>query len=83
MKLYRQGQRFAFALAALDWFVPLSVRTDKAQRTRAYIVIGIILINLAICALSGMALWATNLSPQAMVAGTAITVISAVFYVTA
>ncbi len=45
MKLYRQGQRFAFALAALDWFVPLSVRTDKAQRTRAYIVIGIILIN--------------------------------------
>lgn len=83
MKLYRQGQRFAFTLAALDWFVPLSVRTDKPQRTRAYIVIGIILINLVICALCGMALFATSLSPEAKLAGTVVTAFSGFLYVVA
>ncbi|HSC75977.1 MAG TPA: GGDEF domain-containing protein [Pseudomonadales bacterium] len=83
MKLYRQGQRFAVALAMLDWFVPLSIRADKAQRTRAYVVIGIILINLVVCALSGMALYATSLSPEAKLAGTVVTVFSGCLYVVA
>ena len=83
MRGYRQGQRFAIALAMLDWFVPLSIRADKAQRTRAYIVIGIILINLAICVLCGMALYATSLSPEAKLAGTIVTAFSGFLYVVA
>jgi diguanylate cyclase (GGDEF)-like protein len=80
VKLYRQGQSFALALAVLDWFVPLEIRTDKAQRTRAFIVIGIILINLVICALIGVALFATSLSHQAKLAATAVVLCSALFY---
>lgn len=83
VKLYRQGQRFAYALAMLDWFVPLTIRTDKAQRTRAYIVIGIILINLAICALCGMALLFSSLSPPALNAGTVLTITASVLYLVA
>lgn len=83
MKLYRQGQSFALARAVLDWFVPLEIRTDKAQRTRAFIVIGIILINLVICVLIGSALFATSLSHKAKMAATVVVVGSALLYCTA
>lgn len=81
MRFYRQGQRFALGLAMLDWFVPLSIRTDKAQRVRAYIVIGIILVNLLICVLSGFVVWfGTSLDQQAKLAGIAITAEGALLY---
>lgn len=83
MKLYRQGQSFALARAVLDWFVPLEIRTDKAQRTRAFIVIGIILINLVICVLVGSALFATSLSHKAKLAATVVVLGSALLYCTA
>jgi diguanylate cyclase (GGDEF)-like protein len=67
-------------LALLNWFVPLSIRTDRALRTRAYIVIGIILINLSICALVGVGLLATSLSPLAMKAAGAVVVESMLLY---
>lgn len=67
-------------MTMLDWFVPLSVRTDKAQRTRAYIVIGIILINFTICVFCGLGLLMTNLSSQAKIAGIAVVAVPAVLY---
>lgn len=70
-------------MALMDWFVPREVRTDKAQRTRAYVVIGIILVNLAICLAASLALLATNLSPGAMLAGMVLTIESALLYVLA
>jgi diguanylate cyclase (GGDEF)-like protein len=81
--IYRRGQRFALALAVLDWFVPLSVRTDKAQRTRAYIVIGIILVNILISLSAGAALLSTSLSHEAKTAGLGIVAESILLYVLA
>lgn len=81
--IYRRGQRFALALAVLDWFVPLSVRTDKAQRTRAYIVIGIILVNILISLSAGAALLSTSLSHEAKTAGMGIVAESILLYVLA
>lgn len=80
MRPFRQTHQYALGLALLNWFVPLSVRTDKAQRTRAYIVIGIILVNLAICLLSGAALLGTSLSPSALTAGFVVVGESALLY---
>ncbi len=74
---------FAPVLRLLDKFVPLAVRTDKVQRTRAYILISIILINLGVCALSGAALLLTSLSPLGMRAGMGVVLASTVFYVLA
>lgn len=79
-KHYRQGQRFGIWLSLLDWFVPLSIRTDRAQRTRAYIVIGIILVNLSICLFAGIGMMATSLSAQAKIASLAIVTESLLLY---
>lgn len=81
MKHRRQGQRFGLWLSLLDWFVPLAIRTDKSQRTRAYIVIGIILVNLLLTGICGLALWlATDLHSDALVAGVAVTAECSLLY---
>jgi diguanylate cyclase (GGDEF)-like protein len=81
--LYREGERFALILALLDWFIPLSVRTDKVQRTRAYILVSIVLINLGICFVSAIALYFTQLTPRGLAAGIAVALTSAALYVLA
>ncbi|MCC7516931.1 MAG: GGDEF domain-containing protein [Pseudomonadales bacterium] len=83
IKLYRQEERFALAMGLLDWFVPLSIRTDRAQRHRAYILIGIILINLGICFASAAALPFSTLSASAVWAGLSISLTAAVLYMVA
>lgn len=71
----------ALVLRLLDWFIPLEIRTDKVQRTRAYILVGIILINLCICVM--MALFFTSLSSLGMRAGFGVVLASMVIYSTA
>ncbi len=81
---HRDGQRFALWLGILDHFVPLGVRTDRAQRTRAYIVTGIILSNLCMSVLSALVLWlGTDLAPKPLAAGLAITAECIVLYLLA
>ncbi|HQQ64288.1 MAG TPA: GGDEF domain-containing protein [Pseudomonadales bacterium] len=79
----RQGQRFGTWLSLLDQFVPLAIRADRTQRTRAYIVIGIILINLAICLFAGVGMLATSLSSQAKMAAACVVTGSALLYILA
>lgn len=74
MTRFQQSAYYLMGLALLNWFVPLSVRTDKALRTRAYIMIGIILVNLAIAVLIGVSLLATSLSVGAKTLGGVIVV---------
>lgn len=66
-RLPRHEQRFGTWLRLLDRLVPLQIRTDKVQRTRAYIIIGIILFNLLMSVLSGVViLLATDLTGTAL-----------------
>jgi hypothetical protein len=69
MNVSRQTGAFGLLLRLLDWFIPLIIRTDKVQRTRAYILVGIILVNLCVCALMAVMLLTTSLSPLGMRAG--------------
>ena len=83
MNVSRQTGAFALLLRLLDWFIPLIVRTDKVQRTRAYILVGIVLLNLGVCALMAVMLLTTSLSPLGMRAGIGVVVVSATIYLIA
>ncbi len=83
MNASRQTGVFALLLRLLDWFIPLIVRTDKVQRTRAYILVGIVLLNLCVCALMAVMLLTTSLSPLGMRAGIGVVVVSATIYLIA
>lgn len=80
MKVSRQTGAFALLLRLLDWFIPLVIRTDKVQRTRAYILVGIVLLNMAICALMAVMLLTTSLSPLGMSVGVGVVLASAIIY---
>lgn len=75
MNMAHQEGVLALLLRLFDWFIPLDIRTDKVQRTRAYILIGIILLNLCLCLFFAVALWFTSLSPLGLqvVAGVILT----------
>jgi len=81
--MQRNPRRFTRIRALLDWLVPLDIRTDKVLRTRAYIIIGIILVNLVFCAVCGVALLSSDLSANAKVASAGITIGSAGIYLAA
>ncbi|HRG50857.1 MAG TPA: diguanylate cyclase, partial [Pseudomonadales bacterium] len=83
MNVSRQTGAFALLLRLLDWFIPLIVRTDKVQRTRAYILVGIVLLNLCVCALMAVMLLTTSLSALGMRAGIGVVVVSATIYLIA
>lgn len=76
----RQTGVAALVLRLLDWFIPLDIRTDKVQRTRAYILIGIILINLCICVTMAVTLSLTSLSPLGLHAGLSVVLASIIIY---
>lgn len=76
----RQTGVVALLLRLLDWVIPLIVRTDKVQRTRAYILVGIILLNMCICVLMAAMLLSTSLSPLGLHAGLSVVLISMVIY---
>ncbi|HNL91267.1 MAG TPA: hypothetical protein PKH01_00060, partial [Pseudomonadales bacterium] len=67
-------------LRLLDRFIPLTIRADKVQRTRAYILVGIVLLNMCICALMAAMLLCTSLSPLGLYAGLGVVSASAGIY---
>ncbi|MBK8102920.1 MAG: GGDEF domain-containing protein [Cellvibrionales bacterium] len=73
----------ALLLRLMDWFIPLVIRADKVQRTRAYILVGIVLVNLCVCVLMALMLLSTSLSPLGMRAGIGVVVVSATIYLIA